>query len=137
LNVYLTFLAIDLVIDPIDTCNGSYGVVWIILSSLSSKGFINELLPTSNKERSETLKVAVTSYSHGRSTLYALSLILLRKWNDLSPFSINLDFLCSRNLFFSYMHLNSTIWLKNNPISPFISFECKLLIFLICYLIFS
>jgi hypothetical protein len=35
------------------------------------------------------------------------------------------------------MHLNSTIWLKNNLISPFISFECKLLIFLICYLTFS
>jgi lambda repressor-like predicted transcriptional regulator len=47
----------------------TYGVGLILISPLSSKGFDLESLPTPNRVRSETLKVALTPYSPGKSTL--------------------------------------------------------------------
>jgi hypothetical protein len=52
--------------------------VGYLSSPLSSKGFDLESSPISNRVRSETLKVVVTLYSHDKSALQALSLILPR-----------------------------------------------------------
>jgi hypothetical protein len=50
-------------IDPIDTSNGSFDFIARITSSpLSLKKFNLESSCTSNKKRSDTLKVALTSY---------------------------------------------------------------------------
>jgi hypothetical protein len=58
-------LDLALVISPTGTCNGSFNVLAYLESS-----------PTSKRKRSETLNVALMLYSPGRSSLYALSLIL-------------------------------------------------------------
>ena len=64
----LIFLALDLVIGPFGTCKGSLrlGPPWFPSFPLSLKGFDLESSPTSNGERSKTLKVAETLYSPGR-----------------------------------------------------------------------
>jgi len=48
--------------------------------------------------RSQTLKVALTSYSHGNSSLYALLLILWSTLKGPSPWKLSLYFLCFGNL---------------------------------------
>ena len=48
--------------------------------------------------RSQTLKVVLTSYSHGNSNLYALLLILWSTLKGPSPRELSLDFLCFGNL---------------------------------------
>jgi len=68
LKASLNLLALSLVTGPTGTCNESFGV-GIASSRLSLKEFDLELSPTSNKERSATLNVALTPYSHGRSSL--------------------------------------------------------------------
>jgi hypothetical protein len=51
LNAFLDLFAFDLVIGAVGACAGSYGVVLIISSPLSSKEFIHELPHASNTER--------------------------------------------------------------------------------------
>jgi hypothetical protein len=53
----LSFFTLDLIIEPIGTYNGFFGVVLIVSS------------PISNKERLEILKTTLTSYSSDRFTL--------------------------------------------------------------------
>jgi hypothetical protein len=69
LNAFLDLFAFDLVIGAVGACAGSFGVVLIISSPLSSKEFIHELPHASNKERLEILNVELTLYSLGRSIL--------------------------------------------------------------------
>jgi hypothetical protein len=57
----------------------------------SSKGFNLESSLTSNIEKLEILKVSLLLYSHVISSLYALSLIHLRTWNEPSLLGCNLD----------------------------------------------
>ena len=96
-----SFLDLALVIGPTRTCNGSFnGACWFLSLLLSLKGFIVESLPTSKRERPETLNVALMLYSPRRSNLYALSLILARTWNGPSPLGCSLDYLQARNLSF-------------------------------------
>ena len=86
LSASLIFLDLALVIGPTGTCNGFINsTCWFSSFPLSSKGFELESSPTSKGERSETLNVALMLYSPGRSSLYALSLILSRTWNGPSP----------------------------------------------------
>jgi len=58
----LRHLTLSLVTGPTKTFDGSFGVVWIASFLLSLKGFILKSSPTSNKDRSLTLNIALTSY---------------------------------------------------------------------------
>ena len=97
-NAFNAF-ALDKVIGPFGTCNGSLLVFlgWSTSCPLSSKGFDLESKPVSNKVRSTTLKVTLTSYSSERLILYALSLILSKTWNGPSPRVCNFYFLWLEN----------------------------------------
>uniref|UniRef100_A0A2N9GL02 Reverse transcriptase n=1 Tax=Fagus sylvatica TaxID=28930 RepID=A0A2N9GL02_FAGSY len=86
----LIFLAFDLVIGLSGTCKGSLrlGPPWFPSFPLSSKGFDLESSPTSNGERSETLKVAKTLYSPGRWANYkikeAMQGLVQSTWDEAS-----------------------------------------------------
>ena len=100
LSASLIFLDLALVIGLTGTCNWSLNALWFSSFPLSSKGFVLESSPTSKRERSETLNVALMLYSPGRSNLYALSLILSRTWNGPSPLGYSFDHLRAGNLSF-------------------------------------
>ena len=102
LKVSLNLLAPSLVTRPIETFNGYLGVAWIASFPLFSEWFILESSPTSNKERSEILNVALTPYSPSRSILQALSLIISMVWKGSSLRGINFDIFCSWNISFLY-----------------------------------
>jgi len=134
-NAFNAF-ALDKVIGPFGTCNGSLLVFlgWSTSSPLSSKGFVIESKPVSNKVRSITLKVTLTSYSPERSILYALSLILSKTWNGPSPRVCNFYFLWLGNCSLCMCTQTQSSGWKTTCLHPLFALEVSSLFF---FFIFS
>jgi len=91
---------------------------------LKPKGFASPFVLPTKRIKSLTLKVALTSYSLGRSSLCALLLTLLSTWKGPSPRRLSLDFLCLGNLYLLNWSQTQSPSSKITSLSPYCFVWC-------------